>query len=1069
MPDVITITAGPSGVPTPVPSGGPVTITFAATDPYDHPLSYAWSASCTGSLGTGAFAPSASVVAPTWTAPTNATGVLQTCTLTVNVNDGKGQSSTAQFTQPVSSLPDTVTITTGPSGTPEPVASAGSVTLALTAEDPIIGHTLSYAWSATCPGLTSTGTFTPSASVRAPVWAAPVNATGAQKTCTLTVVVSDGHGQSATGTWSHRVESLPDVITITTGPTHTPDPVASNSGVTLALAAVDPIIGHTLTYRWTATCPGLPDNGVFSPGANVASPTWKAPVNMTNAQRPCTLTVTIDDGHGQTVVRTLTSRVESVPDVITITSGPTAAPSTVPSGGAVAVAVAATDSLGHPLSYAWSSLCADLSSHGTFNTPTGATATWTAPVNASDTPRSCLLQVTMLDGAGQIQARTVPVTVASPCTFAVTSAVTSLPVLGGPSTVSVATQAGCGWTATSHAAWLTVTGPPSGVGSGAVGYAAAANTAPGPRTGTLTVAGQTVTLTQAGAGYTYYFAEGATIGGFFATRLALLNTDPTAAATVTLDFQLKDTPTVLTHGLSLGPHQRATIDVATLGTVNPALAPLASAEFSTVVRSNVPLVADRTMTWDKSGYGSHAETSIDAPASTWYLAEGATIGDFELYYLIQNPNPTPLTNEIEVTYLLPPPAAPLVRTYSMGPNTRRNIVVHAEPGLENAEVSAIIRTPADKPVIVERAMYLTAGGLFYGAGHESAGIRAPATQWFFAEGATGDFFDLFILIGNPNPTGAQVTATFLFDDGTTCRTRVGSTVENGELVVGPQSRYNIWVDALTIPGCPRSLANAAGLDHHHLEPAGDCRTHHVVAGPDGGQLGRGPQCARRHRHRHPVGPGRRRAGRPAQHRDLRPHRQHRRLRRHRARHPLLRGRHHGGQGPPRHRQQSRHRRRGRRLRRRRPAPALRPHRREPAGRRPARARPARRRTRNVLQRPRRPLLGRRHRRPRHPRAVGERHPRGRRQATTLPALDSSGASAVATASPKAMRANSPSRETCFSQTSNLPRSARQNCGFPRGIVTAALPSDKDALGVSTDRTPGRSSARGASRLLRSAR
>jgi len=51
-----------------------------------------------------------------------------------------------------------------------------------------------------------------------------------------------------------------------------------------------------------------------------------------------------------------------------------------------------------------------------------------------------------------------------------------------------------------------------------------------------------------------------------------------------------------------------------------------------------------------------------------------------------------------------------------------------------------IRTPAGKPVIVERAMYLTTGGLFYGAGHESAGITAPATQWFFAEGATGDFF-----------------------------------------------------------------------------------------------------------------------------------------------------------------------------------------------------------------------------------------------------------------------------------------------------------------------------------------
>jgi hypothetical protein len=29
------------------------------------------------------------------------------------------------------------------------------------------------------------------------------------------------------------------------------------------------------------------------------------------------------------------------------------------------------------------------------------------------------------------------------------------------------------------------------------------------------------------------------------------------------------------------------------------------------------------------------------------------------------------------------------------------------------------------------------------------------------------------------------------------------------LVVGARSRYNIWVDATTVPGCPRSLANAA--------------------------------------------------------------------------------------------------------------------------------------------------------------------------------------------------------------------------------------------------------------------
>jgi hypothetical protein len=300
--------------------------------------------------------------------------------------------------------------------------------------------------------------------------------------------------------------------------------------------------------------------------------------------------------------------------------------------------------------------------------------------------------------------------------------------------------------------------------------------------------------------YTAYFAEGATIGGFFETRLALLNPDPTADATVLVNFQLKDTTKVLHYTLTVPAQSRRTIDVGKLGTIDAALAMLASAEFSTVIRSDLPLVADRTMTWDGNGYGSHAERSLTAPASLWYLAEGATTGGFEEYILIQNPNSEPLTDTIEITYLLPPPAAPIVRTYSMGANTRRNIAVHAEPGLENVEVSAIIRTPSDRPVVVERAMYLSGRNLLYAAGHESAGITALSNHWFFAEGATGAFFDEFILIGNPTATTAHAIATFLFDDGSTCSTTS---------VVGPMSRYSLWVDATVIPGCPRDLADAA--------------------------------------------------------------------------------------------------------------------------------------------------------------------------------------------------------------------------------------------------------------------
>ena len=34
-------------------------------------------------------------------------------------------------------------------------------------------------------------------------------------------------------------------------------------------------------------------------------------------------------------------------------------------------------------------------------------------------------------------------------------------------------------------------------------------------------------------------------------------------------------------------------------------------------------------------------------------------------------------------------------------------------------------------------------------GHESAGVTAPSPSWFLAEGATGAFFDTFVLLANP--------------------------------------------------------------------------------------------------------------------------------------------------------------------------------------------------------------------------------------------------------------------------------------------------------------------------------
>ena len=62
--------------------------------------------------------------------------------------------------------------------------------------------------------------------------------------------------------------------------------------------------------------------------------------------------------------------------------------------------------------------------------------------------------------------------------------------------VHVSTTSGCAWTATSNASWITVTSGASGSGNGNVNFNVAPNTGSSTRTGTLTIAGRTFTVSQ---------------------------------------------------------------------------------------------------------------------------------------------------------------------------------------------------------------------------------------------------------------------------------------------------------------------------------------------------------------------------------------------------------------------------------------------------------------------------------------------------------------------------------------------------------------------------------------------
>ncbi len=70
---------------------------------------------------------------------------------------------------------------------------------------------------------------------------------------------------------------------------------------------------------------------------------------------------------------------------------------------------------------------------------------------------------------------------------------------GGPGSVAVTAGAGCAWTAVSNVDWITVdSGSESGTGNGTVYYTVAANPGTASREGTLTIAGETFTVTEAG-------------------------------------------------------------------------------------------------------------------------------------------------------------------------------------------------------------------------------------------------------------------------------------------------------------------------------------------------------------------------------------------------------------------------------------------------------------------------------------------------------------------------------------------------------------------------------------------
>ncbi len=93
------------------------------------------------------------------------------------------------------------------------------------------------------------------------------------------------------------------------------------------------------------------------------------------------------------------------------------------------------------------------------------------------------------------------------CSFSISPSNGTAPVAGDSGSVQVSTASTCAWKASSNASWITIASGASGTGNGSVRYQVSANTA-ASRTGTLTIAGQTFTVTQAAFVCSYSISPG---------------------------------------------------------------------------------------------------------------------------------------------------------------------------------------------------------------------------------------------------------------------------------------------------------------------------------------------------------------------------------------------------------------------------------------------------------------------------------------------------------------------------------------------------------------------------------
>jgi hypothetical protein len=285
---------------------------------------------------------------------------------------------------------------------------------------------------------------------------------------------------------------------------------------------------------------------------------------------------------------------------------------------------------------------------------------------------------------------------------------------------------------------------------------------------------------------TWYFAEGTRLsgpGGAFATSYAVFNPNQTPA-NVTISYYAKDGGLIESVPQTIPAQDRWTVD--TSSDVN-----LANKDFSAVVTctNGLGILAERSMYWGTSSSAGHVAVGSPTVGPDWYFAEGTAMSNFGTFYLLLNPNGSPVT--VHATYHLSKTAGgvaqdPVLKTYTLPANSRTTLYLGEEVAGTQTGVASEFHADSSANIVIERSMYW---GKNWTEGSSVMAAPTPAVEWHLPEGSTIAGFESYLLLSNPNTSEVTVAITTYSDTGSTPVTQTTT--------IPPQTRLTLWMNNQT--------------------------------------------------------------------------------------------------------------------------------------------------------------------------------------------------------------------------------------------------------------------------------